>query len=95
MHWFENDPKTQQIILIGEIGGDLEERAAQYIKDNITKPVIGFIAGIHAPEGKQMGHAGAIISGKTGTAKSKIEALKEAGVKVAKQPGELFCLFSN
>lgn len=90
--WFENDPHTKKIILIGEIGGDLEERAAQHIKSTITKKVVGFIAGQHAPPGKQMGHAGAIISGNSGTAKSKIDALEEAGVKVAKKPSDILKL---
>ena len=82
---FENDPDTSEIVLIGEIGGGAEEAAAKYIKDNITKPVVAYIAGISAPPGKRMGHAGAII----GTAKSKMEALRAAGVKVANKPSEI------
>lgn len=86
---FEKDPQTEAIILIGEIGGDNEERAAHYIKNNISKPVTAYIAGKTAPPGKTMGHAGAVISGKSGTAESKIKALKEAGVKVAELPSEI------
>jgi len=74
--------------MIGEIGGDAEERAAEYIKANITKPVVGYIAGFTAPEGKTMGHAGAIVSGSSGTAAAKQEALVAAGVKVGKTPSE-------
>src|SRR5690348_1611150 len=83
---FENDPETKLIVMIGEIGGDAEERAADYIKANITKPVVGYVAGFTAPEGKTMGHAGAIISGSSGTAGAKKEALEAAGVKVGKTP---------
>ena len=72
--------------MIGEIGGDAEERAADYIKDNVTKPVVGYVAGFTAPEGKTMGHAGAIVSGSSGTAQAKKEALEAAGVKVGKTP---------
>jgi succinyl-CoA synthetase alpha subunit len=85
---FEEDPETKAIVMIGEIGGDAEERAAEYIKTNVTKPVVGYIAGFTAPEGKTMGHAGAIISGSAGTAESKKEALEAAGVKVGKTPSE-------
>lgn len=85
---FENDPETELIVMIGEIGGDAEEQAAQYIKENITKPVVGYVAGFTAPKGKTMGHAGAIISGSAGTAKAKKEALEAAGVKVGKTPSE-------
>ena len=83
---FENDPDTKLIVMIGEIGGDAEERAADYIKANVTKPVVGYVAGFTAPEGKTMGHAGAIVSGSSGTAAAKQEALEAAGVKVGKTP---------
>jgi succinyl-CoA synthetase alpha subunit len=85
---FEADPDTKVIVMIGEIGGDAEERAAAYIKDNVTKPVVGYVAGFTAPEGKTMGHAGAIVSGSSGTAAAKKEALEAAGVKVGKTPSE-------
>ena len=85
---FEDDPETEAIVMIGEIGGDAEERAAEYIKANITKPVVGYVAGFTAPEGKTMGHAGAIVSGSSGTAAAKKEALEAAGVKVGKTPSE-------
>jgi succinyl-CoA synthetase alpha subunit len=83
---FENDPETEVIVMIGEIGGDAEERAADYIKAHVTKPVVGYVAGFTAPEGKTMGHAGAIVSGSSGTAAAKQEALEAAGVKVGKTP---------
>jgi succinyl-CoA synthetase alpha subunit len=83
---FEDDPDTQAIVMIGEIGGDAEERAAAFIKDNVTKPVVGYVAGFTAPEGKTMGHAGAIVSGSSGTASAKAEALEAAGVRVGKTP---------
>ena len=85
---FEDDPETEAIVMIGEIGGDAEERAAAYIKEHITKPVVGYVAGFTAPEGKTMGHAGAIVSGSSGTAQAKQEALEAAGVKVGKTPSE-------
>ncbi|MCF8568797.1 succinate--CoA ligase subunit alpha [Gordonia sp. HY002] len=85
---FENDPETKLIVMIGEIGGDAEERAAEYVKANVTKPVVGYVAGFTAPEGKTMGHAGAIVSGSAGTAQAKKEALEAAGVKVGKTPSE-------
>jgi succinyl-CoA synthetase alpha subunit len=85
---FENDPDTKAIVMIGEIGGDAEERAAEYIKAHVTKPVVGYVAGFTAPEGKTMGHAGAIVSGSSGTAQAKKEALEAAGVKVGKTPSE-------
>ena len=85
---FEADPKTEAIVMIGEIGGDAEERAAAFIKDNVTKPVVGYVAGFTAPEGKTMGHAGAIVSGSSGTAQAKKEALEAVGVKVGKTPSE-------
>ncbi|MEV0931511.1 succinate--CoA ligase subunit alpha [Streptomyces phaeochromogenes] len=85
---FQDDPDTELIVLIGEIGGDAEERAAAYVRDHVTKPVIGYIAGFTAPEGKTMGHAGAIVSGSSGTAQAKKEALEAAGVRVGDTPTE-------
>ncbi|SPM35217.1 Succinyl-CoA synthetase, alpha subunit [Mycobacterium rhizamassiliense] len=89
---FEKDPETKVIVMIGEIGGDAEERAADYIKANVSKPVVGYVAGFTAPEGKTMGHAGAIVSGSSGTAAAKKEALEAAGVKVGKTPSETAAL---
>ncbi|MDQ5974065.1 MAG: succinyl-CoA synthetase alpha subunit [Actinomycetota bacterium] len=83
---FEADPETDAIVMIGEIGGDAEERAAAYIKDHVTKPVVGYVAGFTAPEGKTMGHAGAIVSGSAGTAAAKQEALEAVGVRVGRTP---------
>jgi succinyl-CoA synthetase alpha subunit len=85
---FQDDPETEAIVMIGEIGGDAEERAADFIQANVTKPVVGYVAGFTAPEGKTMGHAGAIVSGSAGTAQAKKEALEAAGVKVGKTPSE-------
>ena len=85
---FEADPETAAIVMIGEIGGDAEERAAEFIAANMSKPVVGYVAGFTAPEGKTMGHAGAIVSGSAGTAQAKKEALEAAGVKVGKTPSE-------
>ncbi|MFD0437745.1 succinate--CoA ligase subunit alpha [Streptomyces chartreusis] len=85
---FQDDPDTELIVLIGEIGGDAEERAAAYIRDHVTKPVVGYIAGFTAPEGKTMGHAGAIVSGSSGTAAAKQEALESVGVGVGSTPTE-------
>ncbi len=85
---FEEDPETDAIVMIGEIGGDAEERAAAYIAEHVTKPVVGYVAGFTAPEGKTMGHAGAIVSGSSGTAQAKKEALEAVGVKVGKTPSE-------
>jgi succinyl-CoA synthetase alpha subunit len=89
---FEDDPETSAIVMIGEIGGDAEERAAAFIEQNVSKPVIGYVAGFTAPEGKTMGHAGAIISGSSGTAQAKKEALEKAGVRVGKTPSETAAL---
>jgi succinyl-CoA synthetase alpha subunit len=86
---FEDDPETEAIVMIGEIGGDLEIQAAEFIKENIKKPVVAFIAGQTAPKGKRMGHAGAIVSGSAGTAAEKMAALEKAGVKVVKSPAEI------
>ncbi len=85
---FEDDPETELIVMVGEIGGDAEERAAEYIAERITKPVVAYIAGFTAPPGKQMGHAGAIISGSSGTAQAKKEALEAKGVRVGESPTE-------
>jgi succinyl-CoA synthetase alpha subunit len=85
---FQDDPETAAIVMIGEIGGDAEERAAAFIEQHVTKPVVGYVAGFTAPEGKTMGHAGAIISGSAGTAQAKKEALEKAGVRVGKTPSE-------
>ena len=85
---FQDDPDTKAIVMIGEIGGDAEERAAAFISEYVTKPVIGYVAGFTAPEGKTMGHAGAIVSGSSGTAQAKKDALEAAGVKVGQTPSE-------
>ncbi|MEV3921544.1 succinate--CoA ligase subunit alpha [Actinomadura coerulea] len=85
---FQDDPETDAIVMIGEIGGDAEERAAAYIEQHVTKPVVGYVAGFTAPEGKTMGHAGAIVSGSAGTAQAKKEALEKVGVRVGKTPSE-------
>ena len=92
---FQNDPDTEAIVMIGEIGGDDEETAAAYIKDHVTKPMVGFIAGRTAPAGKRMGHAGAIISGGAGTAEGKIQALEAAGVRVAESPSQVPALLKQ
>ena len=89
---FQDDPETGVIVMIGEIGGDAEERAADYIRQHVTKPVIGYIAGFTAPEGRTMGHAGAIVSGSSGTAQAKKHALEAAGVRVGKTPAEAAAL---
>jgi succinyl-CoA synthetase alpha subunit len=85
---FQDDPETDAVVMIGEIGGDAEERAAAFIAENVTKPVVGYVAGFTAPEGKTMGHAGAIISGSAGTAQAKQDALEAVGVKVGRTPSE-------
>jgi succinyl-CoA synthetase alpha subunit len=92
---FQDDPETDAIVMIGEIGGDAEERAAAFIKDNVTKPVVGYVAGFTAPEGKTMGHAGAIVSGSAGTAAAKQEALEAVGVKVGKTPSATAALMRD
>ncbi|MFQ5427909.1 MAG: succinate--CoA ligase subunit alpha [Thermodesulfobacteriota bacterium] len=86
---FEADPQTEAVVMIGEIGGTAEEEAAQFVKENMTKPVVGYIAGVTAPPGKRMGHAGAIISGGKGTATEKMAALREAGIAVTESPAEI------
>ncbi len=85
---FQDDPETDAIVMIGEIGGDAEERAAAYVEQHVTKPVVGYVAGFTAPEGKTMGHAGAIVSGSSGTAQAKKEALEKVGVRVGRTPSE-------
>ncbi|MGW4522289.1 succinate--CoA ligase subunit alpha [Amycolatopsis sp. NPDC004378] len=89
---FEKDPETDLIVLIGEIGGDAEERAAEFVRANVSKPVVGYVAGFTAPEGKTMGHAGAIVSGSAGTASAKKEALEGAGIRVGRTPSETAAL---
>lgn len=95
LEMLQNDPETEAIVMIGEIGGNAEEQAAEYIKNHVTKPVVGFIAGQAAPAGKQMGHAGAIISSGSGTAAEKIATLEAAGVRVAKEPSEIPALLKE
>lgn len=92
---FEEDPETEQVILIGEIGGNAEEQAAEYITEYMSKPVTAFIAGRTAPPGRRMGHAGAIVEGKSGTAEGKVEALRAAGVQVADHPDQIVDLISD
>jgi succinyl-CoA synthetase alpha subunit len=89
MQMFNNDPETDAVIMVGEIGGEDEETAARWVKDNMKKPVVGFIAGITAPPGKRMGHAGAIISGGKGTAQEKLAVMEECGIKVTRNPAEM------
>lgn len=86
---FNDDPETEAVIMVGEIGGNDEETAAQWVKENMTKPVVGFIAGVTAPPGKRMGHAGAIISGGKGTAQEKLSVMEECGIKVTRNPAEI------
>jgi succinyl-CoA synthetase alpha subunit len=95
LQMFEDDDETEQIVMIGEIGGNAEEKAADFIADNISKPVVSYIAGITAPPGKRMGHAGAIIEGNAGTAESKMKALEDAGVKLAHKPSDIVDLIEN
>jgi succinyl-CoA synthetase alpha subunit len=92
---FQDDPDTDAIVMIGEIGGDAEERAAAFIAEHVTKPVVGYVAGFTAPEGKTMGHAGAIVSGSSGTAEAKKVALEAAGVQVGKTPSETAALMRS
>jgi succinyl-CoA synthetase alpha subunit len=89
---FEDDPENEAVVMIGEIGGDAEERAASYLRDHVSKPVVGYVAGFTAPEGKTMGHAGAIVSGSAGTAEGKKQALEAAGVRVGRTPSETAAL---
>ena len=86
---FNDDPETEAVIMVGEIGGNDEETAAEWVKENMTKPVVGFIAGVTAPPGKRMGHAGAIISGGKGTAQEKLSVMEECGIKVTRNPAEI------
>src|SRR5262249_14650256 len=89
LQMFEDDPQTDKVVLIGEIGGDAEQKAALFIRDHMTKPVVSFIAGKAAPEGRTMGHAGALVEGGQGTHKQKVEALQAANVKVAEHPEQI------
>jgi succinyl-CoA synthetase alpha subunit len=89
MKMFNEDPATEAVIMVGEIGGSDEEACARWIKDNMTKPVVGFIAGVTAPPGKRMGHAGAIISGGTGTAAEKLAVMEECGIKITRNSAEI------
>ena len=95
LQMFEDDDETDAVVMIGEIGGTAEEHAAKYIEENISKPVVSYIAGITAPPGKRMGHAGAIIDGNSGTANSKIKALESVGVKVGRKPSEIVDLLKQ
>ena len=89
MRLFNDDPETDAVIMVGEIGGDAEETCARWIRDNMKKPVVGFIAGVSAPPGKRMGHAGAIVSGGKGTAQEKLSVMEACGIKVTRNPGEM------
>ena len=86
---FENDPETDAVVMIGEIGGPQEVDAARWAKDNLTKPIVGFVAGVSAPPGRRMGHAGAIISGESDTASAKMDAMEELGVRVVRNPADI------
>ncbi len=86
---YEDDPQTDKVVLIGEIGGDAEQKAAEFIRDHMTKPVVAFIAGKAAPEGRTMGHAGALVEGGKGTYQEKVDALKAVNVKVAEHPEQI------
>jgi succinyl-CoA synthetase alpha subunit len=92
---FNDDPGTDAVVMIGEIGGSDEETAAQWVKDNMRKPVVGFIAGVTAPSGKRMGHAGAIISGGKGTADEKLDVMQASGIKVTRNPAEMGTLLQS
>jgi succinyl-CoA synthetase alpha subunit len=89
MKMFNEDPHTEAVVMVGEIGGSDEETAARWIKDNMTKPVVGFIAGVTAPPGKRMGHAGAIVSGGQGTAAQKLAVMEECGIHITRNPAEI------
>jgi succinyl-CoA synthetase alpha subunit len=89
LRMFNDDPETDAVVMIGEIGGSDEEAAAEWIRDNMKKPVVGFIAGVTAPPGKRMGHAGAIISGGKGTAQEKLAVMESCGIKVTRDPSEM------
>jgi succinyl-CoA synthetase alpha subunit len=89
LRMFNDDPKTEAVIMVGEIGGSDEEDAARWVKQHMRKPVVGFIAGITAPPGKRMGHAGAIVSGGRGTAQEKLAVMEECGIKVTRNPAEM------
>ena len=95
MRMFNDDPETDAVIMVGEIGGDDEETCARWIKDHMKKPVVGFIAGVTAPPGKRMGHAGAIISGGKGTANEKLAVMEECGIKVTRNPAEMAALLKS
>ena len=92
---FEDDPQTEAIVMVGEIGGTAEEEAAEFIKSNVTKPVVGYIAGVTAPPGKRMGHAGAIVDGNSGSAETKIDAMKSAGIVMSSSPAMLGSTLKN
>lgn len=95
MKLFNDDPETDAVIMIGEIGGSDEETAAEWVKENMTKPVVGFIAGVTAPEGKRMGHAGAIISGGKGTAEEKLSVMDGCGIAVTRDPSKMGSLLQS
>lgn len=92
---FNDDPRTDAVIMVGEIGGDAEEQCARWVRDHMTKPVIGFIAGASAPPGKRMGHAGAIVSGGRGTAQEKLAVMKECGIHVTRNPADMGKLLAS
>jgi succinyl-CoA synthetase alpha subunit len=92
---FQDDPATEAIVMIGEIGGTDEQQAAEFVKERVTKPVIGFIAGQTAPKGRRMGHAGAIISGSSGTAEEKLSAFERAGIEIMRRPADVVALLEK